>query len=126
MIRNENEFYIRFEALCSDCDRLRAEVEFLSNFIKEAINNCYRTDKLLSKAEVADILGVCERTVDRYREERKLAWVMLRGRVSFEKEAVWELIRSERIEKAPKTREDFEKNYQRFVTDKRNTTWRSK
>ncbi|MCM1521405.1 MAG: hypothetical protein NC039_01990 [Muribaculaceae bacterium] len=126
MIRNENEFYIRFEALCSDCDRLRAEVEFLSSFIKEAINNCYRTERLLSKGEVADILGVSERTVDRYREERALRWVMVRGRVCFEKDAVWELIREETIEKAPKTREEFERSYQKYVRDKRNTTWRNR
>lgn len=124
MIKNENDFYNRFNNLCEGYEKLRIDVEFICNFVREAIENCYRTEKLLSKVEVADILGVSERTVDRYREERKLRWVMVRGRVGFQKEAVWELIREETIDKAPKTRDEFERNYQKYVRDKRNTTWR--
>lgn len=126
MIRNENEFYHRFNTLCEDYEKLRTDVDFMCTFIREAIENCYRTERLLSKSEVADVLGVCERTVDRYREDRKLRWVMMRGRICFEKEAVWDLIREETIDKAPKTRDEFERNYQKYVRDKRNTTWRSK
>lgn len=124
MIKNDNDFYNRFNNLCEGYEKLRIDVEFICNFVREAIENCYRTEKLLSKVEVADILGVSERTVDRYREEHKLRWVMVRGRVGFQKEAVWELIREETIDKAPKTRDEFERNYQKYVRNKRNTTWR--
>lgn len=119
MIRNENEFYIRFEKLCS-------EVEFLREFIRETLENCYKTERLLTRKEAAGVLGVSERSIDRYRDERKLRWIMTRGRVGIEKEALWELIRSETIDHAPKTRDEFERNYQKYVRDKRNTTWRSK
>lgn len=119
MIRNETEFYNRFEKLC-------AEVEFLREFIRETLENCYKTERLLTRKEAAGVLGVSERSIDRYREERKLRWVMTRGRVGIEKEALWELIRSETIDQAPKTRDEFERNYQKYVRDKRNSTWRSK
>lgn len=117
MIKNDTEFYNRFEKLC-------CEIEFLREFICETLDNCYKTERLLTRKEAARVLGVSERTIDRYRDDRKLRWVMVRGRVGIEKEALWELIRSETIEQAPKTRDEFERNYQKYVRDKRNTTWR--
>ncbi|MCM1290303.1 MAG: hypothetical protein NC201_07930 [Prevotella sp.] len=101
-------------------------MEFLRQFIRETLENCYKTERLLTRKEAAGVLGVSERTIDRYRDERKLRWVMVRGRVGIEKEALWELICSETIDHAPKTRDEFERNYQKYVRDIRNTTWRSK
>lgn len=117
MIRNENEFFNRL-------DRVFSDIELIAQFIRKNVENQYKTERLLTKTEAADILCVSERTLDRYRDERKINCVVVRGKVCFAKEDLWEFIRSQTPRKGPRTRDDFEKNYQRYVIDKRKTTWR--
>lgn len=119
MIRNETEFYNKL-------DRILTDIELIAQFIRTNVENCHKTERLLTKTEAAEVLCVSERTVDRYREEGKLSCVIIRSKVFFSKECLWECVRKNTTKNSPKTREDFERNYQRFVIDKRNTTWRSK
>ena len=62
MIRNENEFFNRL-------DRVFSDIELIAQFIRKNVENQYKTERLLTKTEAADILCVSERTLDRYRDE---------------------------------------------------------
>lgn len=118
-MRNEIEFFNRL-------DRVFSAIETIGQFVRKAVGDaqCPREEKLLYKNEVADILGVCERTVDRWREQKILEYILIGGQVRFEKEAIWRCIRSKIKKTSPITRDDFERNYQLYVTDKRKTVWR--
>jgi len=118
MIRNELEFFNRL-------DRIVGDIETIAGFIRvKSEQDKNEENKLLTKAEVADILGVSERSVDRYRENEGLVAVVIGGLVSFLKGDVWDFIQSHRRKFSRITRDDFEMNYKKFVTNKRKSTWK--
>ena len=117
MIKNESEIINRLERVLSD-------IELIAQFIRKSVETQYQTERLLTKTEAADILCVSERTLDRYREERKISCVIVRGKVCFAKEDLWEFIKSQTLRRGPRSRDDFERNYQRYVLDTRKSRWR--
>lgn len=119
MIRND------YQHQGPSAEEYREDIRLLAQFIREAIEERYATQRLLSKGEAADVLGVSERTIDRYREKGKIAWVDMEGTVCFEKDDLWDFIRSRKVKKGqPNTRADFEERYNRYAHPKKSTPWR--
>lgn len=114
MIRNELEFYDRLE-------RAFAYIEDIAQFVREHVRQDGSEDRLLTKTEAAEVLCCSERTIDRYREDRLIECVVIKGKVFFTRENLWNMVKANIIKSAPKTRADFEESFKRFtIRQKRN------
>ena len=48
MIRNETEFYNKL-------DRILTDIELIAQFIRTNVENCHKTERLLTKTEAAEV-----------------------------------------------------------------------
>lgn len=96
------------------------KIEILTDYIlKHQVSDKNKEDIWLDSQEVADLLRISTRTLQRLRTENAISYHKLRGRSLYKLSEIEDKLNNRVIKSDPKTIDDFYKNYINLCSKKR-------